>query len=124
MPQNKETGAAGNEFGHENAPKIASAIGAELTRPGSNEATWNGKRAVIKSAGKSTSSVGVTYSMLDTLDVIIAAFQHKTGAFEVYVLPKSRFAELARDSRSSEHVGIVAKKAFVEEGKRIKIVKA
>jgi hypothetical protein len=62
--------------------------------------------------------------MLKTLDVIIAAFQHKTGAFEVYTLPASRFAELAAESRSSEHVGIVLKKAFVEEGQRIKVIKA
>lgn len=123
MPQNQKAGAAGNEFGHENAPRIASAIGAELSRPGSNEAIWNGKRVVIKSAGKSTSSVGVTYSMLETLDVVIAAFQHKTGVFEVYTLPASRFSDLAVDSRSSEHVGIVTRKAFVEEGQRIKIVK-
>jgi hypothetical protein len=124
LPQNRDTGAAGNQFGHENAPKVATAIGAQLVRPGSNEAHWNGKRAVIKSAGKNTNSVGVTYSMLDTLDVIIAAFQHKTGAFEVYTLPASRFADLAVESRSSEHVGIVLKKAFVEEGQRIKVIKA
>src|SRR5690242_20532310 len=123
MPQNRKTGAAGNEFGHENAPKIAAAIGADLTRDGSNEATWNSKRVVIKSAGRNTSSIGVTYSMLEHLDVIVAAFQHKTGAFEVYTLPAARFAALAKDSRSSEHVGIVTKKAFLEGGTRIKIVK-
>src|SRR5690348_14969214 len=107
MPQDRESGAAGNDFGHENAPKIAAAIGAQLTRPGSNEATWNGQRAVIKSAGKSTVSVGVTYSMLEHLDVVIAAFQHKSGPFEVFTLPASRFAELASDSRTSERTGIV-----------------
>jgi hypothetical protein len=123
MPQNKNTGAAGNDFGHENAPKIAGAIGATLTRPGSNEATWNGMRAVIKSAGKNTSSVGVTYSMLETLQVIVAAFEHKTGVFEVYTLPADRFAELAIDSRTNDKVGIVTRKAFSEKGQRIKIVK-
>src|SRR5947207_1229306 len=123
MPQNQDTGAAGNDFGHENAPKIAAAIGAQLTRPGSNEAIWNAQRAVIKSAGKSTSSVGVTYSMLEHLDVVIAAFQHRSGAFEVYTLPATRFADLAVDSRSSQHVGLVSRKAFIEEGQRIKVVK-
>ncbi len=127
MPQDRKTGAAGNQFGHENAPKIAEAIGATLTRDGTNEAMWEGKRAVIKSARKNTSSVGVTYSMLDTLDVVIAAFQHRTGPYDVYVLPAARFAELAVDSRSSGAaggVGIVSRKAFMEEGKRIKVVRA
>jgi hypothetical protein len=124
LPQNRETGAARNKFGHENAPKVATAIGAYLVRPASNEADCNGKRAVIKSAARNTKSVGVTYSMLNTLNVVFAAFQHKTSAFEVYNIPASRFAELAVESRSSEHVGIVLKKAFIEEGQRIKVIKA
>jgi hypothetical protein len=119
MPQDRETGAAGNEFGHQNAPKIAEALGAKLTRPGSNEAAWNGKRAVIKSAGKQTSSVGVTYSMLKHLDIVIAAFQQSTGVFDVYMLPAVRFSALAVPSRSSDKVGIVTRAAFVAEGASI-----
>lgn len=126
MPQNRETGAAGNTYGHEMAPKIAAAIGATMTRPGSNEVSWNGQRAVIKSARKGTSSVGVTYSMLETLDVVIGAFQHKSGAYEVYTLPARLFGELAADSRSSGaqgRVGVVARKTFLERGLRIKVAR-
>jgi hypothetical protein len=122
MAQNKDTGAAGNDFGRDNAPRIAEAIGANLTRPGSNEATWNGVRAVIKSAGKRTPSVGVTYSMLDTLQIIIAAFEQKPGVFEVYTLPADRFAYFAVDSRTNEKVGLVTRKVFSEKGQLIKIV--
>lgn len=101
MRQNRETGAAGNEYGHQMAPKIAAAIGATMTRPGSNEVSWNGKRAVIELARVSTSNMGVTYPVVDTLDVVIGAFQHKSGAYDVYALAASRFTELAVDSRIS-----------------------
>lgn len=107
------------------APRVAAAIGATMTRPGSNEVSWKGKRAVIKSARVTTSSVGVTYLMLDTLDVVIGAFEHKSGAYEVYTLPASRFAELAVDSRSSGaqgRVGVVPKKAFLDEGTLAKVL--
>ena len=60
------------------------------------------------------------------LDVVIAAFQHKTGPDDVYVLPATRFAELAIDSRSTGaagRVGVVSRKAFIEQGKRIKVVR-
>ena len=52
--------------------------------------------------------------------------QHKDGSFDVYSLPASEFAKHTRDSTSSSadgRVGLVAKKVFVEFGKRIKIVK-
>jgi hypothetical protein len=57
VAQNRESGAAGNAFGHENAPKIAEAIGAIMLGGASNEANWNGIAVVIKTAGKNTTSV-------------------------------------------------------------------
>ena len=73
MPQNRVSGAAANTYGRETAPKIAAALGATMLGSESNEAVLNGQRVVIKCAGKNTTSVGVTYSMLDSLDSVIAA---------------------------------------------------
>lgn len=126
MPQNRDSGAAANSYGRDTAPKIAAAIGAVMTSQASNEATYSGLRAVIKCAGKNTTSVGVTYQMLEHLDVVLAAFQHKDGSYDVYSLPAGEYAKHMRDSRSSGgegRVGLVTKKVFAELGKRIKIVK-
>lgn len=126
MVQTRESGAAGNAFGHETAPKIAAALGAIMAGDGSNEALWNGIPVVIKTAGKSTTSVGVVYEMLDRIDFILAAFQHKDGSFDVYSLPASEYSKHTRDSRSSGAeglVGLVTKKVFLEHGKRIKVVR-
>ena len=126
MPQNRESGAAGNVFGHETAPKIAAALGATMNGTTSNEALYNGHRVVIKCAGKNTTSVGVTYTMLDELDLVLAAFQHKDGSFDVYALAPDEYRQHMRDSRSSGadgRVGLVTKKVFEERGKRIKIVR-
>lgn len=126
MTQDHTSGAAGNAFGHETAPKIAHALGATLLGPGSNEAIWNDVRIVIKTAGMNTTSVGVIYEMLDRIDLVIAAFQHKDGSFDVYSLSSPVYAEHARDSQSSGAkglVGLVTKKVFQEFGIRIKIVR-
>jgi hypothetical protein len=84
MPQNRHTGAAGDRFGRETAPKIAAVIDAVMSRPGSNEANWHGRRAVIKCAKAGNPRVGVTFRMLNTVDVIVAAFQRDDGRFDLY----------------------------------------
>ena len=91
MPQDQNTGAAGNEFGRENAKKLAETLGAKLTKPGSNEARWDGKLVALKSAAVNTKSVGVTYLMLDRIDEVIAALQRDDGAFDLYSLSASAF---------------------------------
>jgi hypothetical protein len=123
MPQDRESGAAGNAFGHETAPKIAAALGATMLGSGSNEATLNGVPVVIKCAGKGTSIVGVVYDMLDRIELVLAAFQHKDGSFDVYSLPASEYAKHTRDSGVDGRVGLVTKRVFVELGKRIKVVR-
>jgi hypothetical protein len=126
MPQDRESGAAGNAFGHDTAPKIAAALGATMIGNASNEATYQGQHVVIKCAGKNTTSVGVTYTMLDSLDLILAAFQHKDGSFDVYSLGSDAYRQHMRDSRSrgaDGTVGLVTKKVFEQHGKRIKIVR-
>jgi hypothetical protein len=59
MPQDRETGAAGNEYGHETAQELAEKIGATGLGKTSNECRLGGQRIVIKSARVGTNSVGV-----------------------------------------------------------------
>lgn len=105
MPQNQTTGAAGNDYGRETAPRIATAISATMLGTRSNEATYEGQRVVIKCARAATTSVGVTYEMLKGLDLVIAAFQHKDGSYDVYSMPAREYETLMTDSRSSGGVG-------------------
>ncbi len=70
MPQDRDTGAAGNEYGHETALRVAEKVGASGLGKASNECRIDGKRIVIKCARAGTASVGVTYKMLDRLDGI------------------------------------------------------
>ena len=87
MPQDQETGAAGDAFGRETAPLIAQAIGATMRGGASNEADFNGQRVVIKCARQKTQSVGVTYQMLERLDAIVAAFELDDGSFASALAP-------------------------------------
>lgn len=126
MPQDRESGAAGNAFGHETAPRIAAALGATMLGSMSNEAVYEGRRVVIKCAGRNTTSVGVTYGMLDSLDLVLAAFQHRDGSFDVYALAPDEYRRHMRDSRSGGaegRVGLVTRKVFEEHGRRIRIVR-
>ena len=75
MGQDRNTGAAADEFGRTTAPLIAKRIGATMLGSASNEATLGGKRVVIKCARSQTTSVGVTYLMLNKLDQVIGAFE-------------------------------------------------
>lgn len=120
MPQDRETGAAGDAFGRLTAPKIADMIGAKMTRPGSNEANFQAKRIVIKCAGSRTSSVGVSLQMLSTLDAVLAAFQRDDGRFDLLCLDAKSYARHMTPTKSkgpsAGKVGIVEKKIFLTEG--------
>src|SRR5713226_4523479 len=75
MPQDRDTGAAANEFGRATARKIATKIGATEIQRSSNECRVDGEKIVIKCARVDTPSIGVTYKMLDHLDGILGAFE-------------------------------------------------
>lgn len=98
-----------------------------MTRPGSNEAVLNGTAVAIHCAGKNTTSVGVLYEHLERVQLVLGAFQHKDGSFDVYQLPVATFEEHMRDSASrgpsGGRVGLVSKKVFMDAGKRITIVR-
>jgi hypothetical protein len=116
MTQNRDSGAAGNAFGRATGKKLAAALGATLTKPGSNEARWDGKLVVLKSASARTNSVGVTYLMLDRVEEIVAAFQRDDGSFELYRLSANAFRAEMRPTGSlgpsHGRVGVVSRSVF------------
>ncbi len=92
-----------------------------MSRPGSNEAIWRGRRAVIKCAKAGNPRVGVTFRILDTLDVIVAAFQRDDGRFDLYELAPSAYHQRMVDTKSrgpsAGKVGQVSRSTFVTLGK-------
>lgn len=94
-----------------------------LTKPGSNEARWDGKLVVLKSAASATNSVGVTYLMLDRVDEVVAAFQREDGRFDVYALSAAAFRSAMKPTRSkgasSGRVGIVRRSTFESLGRSL-----
>jgi hypothetical protein len=122
MPQNRDTGAAGNTIGRTTAPRIATAIGAVMKGTKSNEAIWNGRAVVIKCAGPRTTSVGVIYDMLDTVEAVVAAFQMSDSRFDVLEMSSDNFRTHARKSGTNERVGLVTRRAFETHGTPIQSV--
>ena len=123
MPQDRESGAAGNEFGRTTAPRIAKAIGATGVGSTGNEFRLDSKSVVIKCARPKTSSVGVTYKMLDRVEAVLGAFMGDNGVFDVYKITRADFEAHMRPSRSkgasAGKVALVARRTFFELGKRI-----
>ena len=124
MPQTPASGAAGNAFGRTMAPKVAAAIGARMVGNGSNEALWNGKRIVIKSARANTSSIGVTYRMLDYIDSVVAAFEREDSSFDLFEVSANAYKKLMTPTRSlgasAGRVGIVRRQSIEETGKPLR----
>lgn len=120
MTQDRLTGAAANDWGFATARAIASKVGAVMKGRMSNEATFDGKKVVIKCAASATGSVGVTFKMLDRLDSIIGAFQLDDGSFELWSLSPEKFREEMRDTRSkgssAGKVGLVRRDFFERNG--------
>ena len=123
MPQNRDTGAAGNEYGHATAARVANKIGATGLGKVSNECRLDGKRIVIKCARADTASVGVTYTMLEHLDGILGAFEMEDCSYDLLLLDPSIYREHMAPSRSTGasagRVGIVSKTVFFEQAKSL-----
>jgi hypothetical protein len=123
MPQNRDSGAAGNEYGHATAAKVANRIGATGLGKASNECRLDGKRIVIKCARAATSSVGVTYRMLDQLDGILGAFEMEDGSYDLLLLEPSVYREHMAPTRSTGasagRVGIVPRTVFFDHAKSL-----
>jgi predicted HNH restriction endonuclease len=120
--QNRKTGAAADKWGRETARYIASQIGAKMKKTGSNEATFRGKKVVIKCAAPATDRVGVTSEMLSTLDSVIAAFSADDGSFELWMLRASVIrsqAPLRSRRKTSGAQRMIRKTLFVDQGKHL-----
>lgn len=120
MSQNQASGAAANNWGRTTAREIAEKIGANMVSRNSNECTFKNDQAVIKCAKPDNDSVGVTYKMLERLNVVIGAFQTVKGNFEIYILPKQHFEVKMRPTASQGSakgkVGILRKSEFELKG--------
>jgi hypothetical protein len=120
MSQDRSSGAAAAAWGIAMARQIAREIGASIPTGVSNECLLSGKRTVIKCAAAATDSVGVSFKMLDRLEVVLAAFQHVDGSFEIWTITPAVFRDHMRDTRSkgasAGKVGLVRRKVFQSEG--------
>jgi len=120
MPQTRETGDRARRWGYENAQNVAVHLGATLVKPGkSNEATWNNRRILIKSAHYGDPEIGATPATLNRIDAIVAALQDQDDAYTLYEITPSWFRENMRQSRSSgaSHVMMVKRADVCSAGR-------
>ncbi|MBM3569459.1 MAG: hypothetical protein FJX46_11995 [Alphaproteobacteria bacterium] len=126
--QGRDSGARANRFGRENALRIATALGAEMTDPRSNRARFRGRRVVVKSARRGNTQIGVPVGMLASLDAVLAAFEESDGSYHVYELPAAAFRAAMSASRSKGHVknpvGLVGRAVFRDRGRPLKRIPA
>ena len=110
MPQDRESGDRVRKWGYENAQNVAAHLGAMLINAGlSNEATWNNRRILIKSAHYGDPEIGATPATLNRVDAIIAALQDHDNAYTLYEIAPTWFRQNMSQSRSSgaSHVMMV-----------------
>jgi len=123
MPQDRDSGAAGNRYGHECGEKIAAALGAKRIRPdgNSNECVLDELRVVIKCSRATTQQqVGVLCKMLARLDAVVGAFENRDGSYDVLRLSAKDYSETMRvRSYPGGDLGLVHRRAFVEKGQSI-----
>lgn len=105
MRQDRETGAAGNAYGHRMGTAVAALLQLQKLSDRSNEVKWRDGLAVIKCCGPRTTSFGVTRKMLDRIDAILVAWEDDGGNVEIIELAVDRFRQGMTDSRSSSAVG-------------------
>ena len=128
MPQDRETGAAGNDYGRDCGEIIANLLGATKVRAGrsSNECVLGRKRVIIKCAkSKRRQQIGVYAHMFDRLDSVIAAFKNPDGSYHVYEMPLMTFQQLMR-FREYENGdrGLMKRATFEERGTLLRTVSA
>ena len=110
MPQDRESGNKARRWGYENARNVAAHLGATLINPGrSNEATWNNRRILIKSAHYGDPQIGATIATLNRISAVIAALQDKDRDYSLYEVPSTWFLQHMSPSRSpkASHVMMV-----------------
>jgi hypothetical protein len=127
MPQNQETGRKASRWGQTYGKKIISKLGGKPVRAGSNEFLLDGKRYSLHCAHEKTSSVGVTYKMLDRVVAVLAAFEQGDGTFLILRLSRKQYKGLMRETRSlgpsNGRVGMVSRGNFQAEGTTLSTVR-
>jgi hypothetical protein len=105
MSQDRDTGAAGNDFGRDCGEMIANLLCAEKIKKGrsSNECLLKGKRVVLKcSQSKKPQQIAVYSEMFDRLDAVVAAFKNPDGSYHIYEMSLEAFKRHMR-FREYEH---------------------
>lgn len=128
MGQDRETGAAGNAYGHRMGKAVASLLQLEKLSDRSNEVRWRGGLAVIKCCGPHTTSFGVTRKMLERIGAILVACEDDNGNVELIELAVDRFRLSMVDSRSTSATGgrvkQVRRSLARQNGSRLCVLKA
>lgn len=122
MPQDRKSGQKANLYGHETSRRIADKIGAISISDDSNEFLFEGRLVTIRCAKTGNNQVGVTYAMLDRVDLVIAAFEKEKNLYELFEITPALYSQFMRDSKDEGHVGLVTKKIMHEHGKMFRAV--
>ena len=119
MAQGKRSGQEANRYGRTMARKVAQHLGTRLISSASNEAMYDGKRIVIKSAHYKTGEIGVSKNTLSRADAIIAALETQKGDYALYEITPQWYNHRMRLSRSSSpsapKIMMVSCKAIIDE---------
>lgn len=120
MGQDKISGMEANNWGHMMAARVAKHLEIQLPSRVSNEAFFNGKRIVIKSAHHKTPEIGISKKTIDRVNAIIAALETEKGDYALYEITPQWFRERMKPSRSkspsASKVMMVSCKAVINEG--------
>lgn len=119
MPQDSKSGARANVYGHKTSRLIAEKIGAVSVSDHSNEFAFEGRLITIRCAQKGNLQVGVTYTMLNRIDAVVAAFEIGKNLYELYEMTPSLYKMYMRDSKNQGTVGLVRKQVFLQKGKSL-----
>ena len=126
MPQDTESGARASQYGRECGKRIIDAIGAKSVKLGSNECLLHGELLSVHCAHRDNGSIGVTYKVAERIAAVLGAFEQEDGSYVVLRMPKKRYKELMRDTRSrgpaQNKVGIVGRTDFERYGSRFTTV--
>jgi hypothetical protein len=121
--QTRESGARAANWGRETADKLAIEMSAESINPRANEYELDGEKFTIRCAHANTSTVGVTYKMLDRIDSVIAALENDSGEFDLFKLTPAQYSQQMRATRSkgpsAGRVGMVRTSFFRKNGKSV-----
>lgn len=92
------------------AEQIIAILQLDRVSGSTNEVVWKDGRAVVKCCGPRTGSIGVTATMLNRLNAVLAALQQRNGDVEIIELSIADFKANMSESRSTGHdVGKVKK---------------